>query len=93
MKIEKTITWGNIGAMVFPIITVIVIVVTMREDVKDNAEDIVQLQGFNENIGSILTAHTTSIAVHQAEIQALEQDERDIKEQLTRMEQKIDDLQ
>lgn len=64
----------------------------MREDVKTNAEDIVQLQGFNKNIGSILTAHTTSIAVHQAEIQGLEKDEREIKEQLTRMEQKIDDL-
>ena len=92
MRIDKTITWGNIGAMVFPIITVIVIAVTMREDVKENAEDIVQLQGFNTNIGSILTAHTTSIAVHAAEIAGLEQDERDIKEQLTRMENKIDDL-
>lgn len=92
MRIDKTITWGNIGAMVFPIISVIVIAVTMREDVKTNAEDIVQLQGFNKNIGSILTAHTTSIAVHQAEIQGLEKDEREIKEQLTRMEQKIDDL-
>ena len=92
MKIDKTITWGNIGAMVVPILTIVAIGVTMRSDVRNNAEDIKVLQGFNENIGRVLTAHTTSIAVHDSEIRDLHLDERDIKDQLTRMEEKIDEL-
>ena len=92
MKIDNTITWGNIGAMVVPILTIVAIGVTMRSDVRNNTEDIKVLQGFNNNIAQILTAHTTSIAVHDSEISDLHLDERDIKNQLTRMEEKIDEL-
>jgi len=86
VKVEKTVTWGNIGAMIFPVMTLIVMFITMRNDIDTNKEDIAQLQHFNENIGQILTSHTTQLAVKDVQFQGISKSQEEIKKAIERVE-------
>ena len=92
MKIEKSFTWGNVGAMVIPVITLVAMFAVMRSDIQQNKKDVSAIRGFNDNIGVILTAHTSSLAEHEAEINSLEKNVDRIMDSLIRIEEKIDSI-
>ena len=90
IKVEKTVSLGSIGAILSPVLTLIIIFVTMWTDVQDNISDIQDLKGFNENIGHILTSHTTQLAVKDVQFAGISKSQEEIKEQLNRVEEKLD---
>jgi ABC-type Na+ efflux pump permease subunit len=75
-----------------PLVSVIVFIVYMQADVKQTEEDVKVLKSDNQNIGEILTAHTTQIAVNSSQINSIIVNNTRLENTLIRVEEKIDKL-
>ena len=99
-SLNKSFTLGDLVSVAVPLLTLVVVFVTLREDVdrlrfddKRIEKQQEELAIFNQQIGKILTGHTTSLAVLNQDVQNLDDTDTEIKSFLLRMEHKLDDLQ
>ena len=75
-----------------PLVSVIALIVYMQVSLAVLIEDVAELKGFNRNIGNIITAHTTQLALNQRNIQINQERNSDLKVYIVDLHHKVDEL-
>jgi hypothetical protein len=78
--------------IISPLISVIALIVYMQVSIGVIQNDVDTLKGYNQNIGAILTAHTTQLAVNQRDISINHDSVMSNRETLNRIDLKLDEL-
>jgi hypothetical protein len=75
-----------------PLVSIVVFIVYMRAEVSQTINDVKTLKEHGENVGEILTAHTTQLAVNATDIANIRINQTRVENALIRIEGKLDRL-
>jgi hypothetical protein len=75
-----------------PLVSIVVFIVYMRAEVSQTINDVELLKENGENVGEILTAHTTQLAVNATDIANIRINQTRVENALIRIEGKLDRL-
>ena len=89
---QKKLDFWKMFQIVSPLVSVIAFIIYMQADVTRTIADIESLKEHGENVGKILTAHTTQIAVNSSQISFNKINVGKTEATLIRLEEKIDIL-
>jgi len=91
-KTQLTIDFWKMLQVASPLVAMIGFIVYMQADLGATVEDVASLKRHGENVGQILTAHSTQIAVNSSQIQYNKINDEKLAATLQRLENKIDAL-
>ena len=89
---QERVDFWKVLQIASPLVSVIVFIVYMQASLQQTIRDVEELKQFNNNIGQILTAHTTQLAVNQNDIAGNKRNDLKIENTLVRLENKVDQL-
>ena len=75
VKIDRTITWGNIGSVVATLAIFLIFLIRVGDKVEANEKALSENSQWHKNIAEVMTAHTTQIALTAADVDDLDKRE------------------